>query len=833
MLLGIASASAQTLSVAPVETETDGQTELVVSMAGATGMTALQFTLSMPEGVSLSDAANCGATLGDAANGHTLRVEELASGDKLFILYNMNMNTFADGELLRLPLTAGSEPTTGTGKLSTVRTATTASVSHTCDDVNFTVTVSENMETVLQRAYDDAMTSITDGNYYQVFTVVGGTNYYLTANGTLTANGDEAHAFHFTAVNYNGTRYETGWNLGVAFTNPSLSGGSTGDIVNSGAIRTDNGNNRDDWERQVFFLKDGMYAVRSTNANSTNWGAETYWDMTGTTAQPEAGYNLTPQFIWQLNDLTGAAILAEARAIVEAKEGVGDGLFQIPEDALATLADAVDAAAAVIESSSATSAAKAQAIDNLRTAIENYLNTPVAAPDPATAYTFQQKASELFLGLSESGVSLATKSNASELFFEAGENGGYFIHDAEGQYVGFEGSNNWTMSTSADKKYEWKVTVIGDGYYTLSKPSNSNHHVGTNDNDVAEGAPCYADKNNSDNSYYLWNIAEVEDEAPIIEIAFERYAGKGYTADEVAYDEAAILAALGAASWDEITTMYPMVMTTGEAGEDHDGWRNVDGDPAEWSDEGTDLGLCLKYPHDGSFALCTHQNNDPVVGTEMSAAWILGTEAGKTVIVKVNVTFVEAPVIDIKFDDLNQVAEVVTELTSETGASYEGKTADVDVAAILESLGVEALADATIYAVLSDGTLDDNYKLGLTDGWRDANGDWKPWAQTAEEAGCFYVKADFAKEDTQIYEVGGYPGHTNDPVTYTATYVFVKNGTTDAVVLKVKLIYDVPFGINGIANGISDGKAHKILRDGKIVIVKGEKEFNVNGAAVK
>ena len=526
MLLVIASASAQTLSVAPVEAETDDQTELVVSMAGATGMTALQFTLSMPEGVSLSDAANCGATLGDAANGHTLRVEELASGDKLFILYNMDLNTFTDGELLRLPLTAGSEPATGTGKLSTVRTATTASVSHTCDDVNFTVTVSENMETVLQRAYDDAMASITDGNYYQVFTVVGGTNYYLTANGTLTANADEAHAFHFTAVNYNGTRYETGWNLGVAFTNPSLSGGSTGDIVNSGAIRTDNGNNRDDWERQVFFLKDGMYAVRSTNANSTNGGAETYWDMTGTTEQPEAGYNLTPQFIWQLNDLTGAAILAEARAIVEAKEGVGDGLFLIPEDALATLADAVDAAAAVIESNTSTSAAKAQAIDNLRAALDTYRNS-TTQPDAGTFYTFQQKASGLFMGLTESGITIVAEENASPLSFIPGDNGGYYLKTDDDLYVGFAGSNNWTMSTSADKKYEWLVSYVGDNYYKITKPNNANHHVGTNDGATSEGSTCYADKNNGD--YFLWRIAEY---IPVPEIAISEDETTDLTATE-------------------------------------------------------------------------------------------------------------------------------------------------------------------------------------------------------------------------------------------------------------------------------------------------------------
>ena len=833
VLLGSASASAQSLSVQSVEAEKDGQTELVVSVEGATGRTALQFNLSLPSCVSVTDnGSNYGATLGAAANGHTLRVETLSSGDKLFVIYNMDNNTFANGELLRLPLTAGSEPATGNGRLYTVRTASADAVSHTGTDASFTVTVTESEETILQNAYQAAMAAITDGNYYQIFTEVEGSKYYLTNTGTLTADADAAYSFHFSAVNYSGTLYETGWNVGVPFTNPSLTGGSTGDIVNVGNIRTDN-NNRNDWERQVFFLKDGKYAVRSTNANSANWGANTYWDMTGTTEQPEAGYNLAPQFIWQLNDLTGAAILAEARAIIEAKEGVGDGLFLIPEDALATLADAVDAAAAVIESSTSTSAAKAQAIDNLRAAIETYLNTPVAAPDPATAYTFQQKASELFLGLSESGVSLATKSNASELFFEADENGGYFIHDAEGQYVGFEGSNNWTMSTSADKKYEWKVTVIGDGYYTLSKLSNANHHVGTNDNDVAEGAPCYADKNNSDNSYYLWKIEEVEEEAPIIEIAFERVAGKAYTGDDVPYDEAAILEALGAASWDEITTMYPMVMTTGEAGEDHDGWRNVDGDPAEWNGEGTDLGLCLKYPHDGAFALCTHPGNDPVVGTEMSAAWILGTDAGKTVVVKVNVTFIEPEVIDLTFDKLNKLDEVAVDFKSDTGAYYEGMTSDVDVAAILEKLGVESLSDVTIYAVKSDGSLDDNYKLGTSDGWRDANGDWKVWTNDIETAPYFYVKADFSKADTQIYEVGGYPGQTDEPAVYTATYTFVKTGTANAVVLKVNLTYNIPIGIADVNAGLNESKVHKVLSDGKIVIIKGDKEYYVNGATIK
>ena len=149
--------------------------------------------------------------------------------------------------------------------------------------------------------YDDALASITDGQTYRVLTEVGENKFYLKADGYLTANIDEAKVFNFAAVNVEGTLYPTGWNLGCKFTNPSLTGGATGDIVQNGHINV-GGNNRDDWERQVFFLKDGKYAVRATNANSANWGANTYWTVTNTEAElPNADYQLEPAYVWQLD----------------------------------------------------------------------------------------------------------------------------------------------------------------------------------------------------------------------------------------------------------------------------------------------------------------------------------------------------------------------------------------------------------------------------------------------------------------------------------------------------------------------------------------------------
>ena len=133
----VGSATAQTLSVQPIEVQAGEQEELVVSLTGATAMTALQFNLQLPAGLT---AATGSATLGAAADGHTLNMQRLDSGDLLFILYSMDLKTFKDGELLRIPVTAGNDASTATGSLYKVRTASINgedAVSHTCNDAQF------------------------------------------------------------------------------------------------------------------------------------------------------------------------------------------------------------------------------------------------------------------------------------------------------------------------------------------------------------------------------------------------------------------------------------------------------------------------------------------------------------------------------------------------------------------------------------------------------------------------------------------------------------------------------------------------------------------------
>ncbi len=276
----------------------------------------------------------------------------------------------------------------------------------------------------------------------------------------------------------------------------------------------------------------------------------------------------------------------------------------------------------------------------------------------------------------------------------------------------------------------------------------------------------------------------------------ERYpSGSWETVVAVSADDVAAAAeALGAAAAD---LTFQLVETTGEVYTTYNAdpapafWLDENGDHADW---GTTNKFYVIYDAEAG-EITTGLLPDVEAGFTGKATVRLANAEGQYYDFTINLTVVSKPVIDLKFDELNQIGDdVLVALQSTLGSYYEGLTADVDVAAILTTLGVENLSDVTIYAVQSDGSLDDDYKLNATDGWRNADGDFEYWGDDA----YFYVKADFSLASAQIYEVGGMVGkNTDEPATYTATYVFVKNDTKDAVVLKVELSY-VATGINGL-----------------------------------
>jgi len=134
--------------------------------------------------------------------------------------------------------------------------------------------------------------------------------------------------------------------------------------------------------------------------------------------------------------------------------------------------------------------------------------------------------------------------------------------------------------------------------------------------------------------------------------------------------------------------------------------------------------------------------------------------------------------------------EMNVDINLECGGGYEGVSASVDVAAILAELGATSLDGVVIAAVQPDGTYDTNYSLGPTDGWRNAEGGWQAWTDNVDDPHFFYVKADFYQAENQLYEIGGYPGKTDEPSTFTAVYSF-KYAKAE-VLLKVNVIYSAP-----------------------------------------
>ena len=155
-LLAIAGgATAQTLSVASIEATAGGQAELEVSASGMAGVTALQFNLALPQGVTLNESA---ITKSNAAGIHTLSVQTMANGDRLIVLCHTDLELLRNGTLLRLPITVGQQTGSFSGSLYTVRTANTAAESHECSAVGFNITVKAAAQPVTITADNKTMT---------------------------------------------------------------------------------------------------------------------------------------------------------------------------------------------------------------------------------------------------------------------------------------------------------------------------------------------------------------------------------------------------------------------------------------------------------------------------------------------------------------------------------------------------------------------------------------------------------------------------------------------------------------------------------------------------
>ncbi len=281
----------------------------------------------------------------------------------------------------------------------------------------------------------------------------------------------------------------------------------------------------------------------------------------------------------------------------------------------------------------------------------------------------------------------------------------------------------------------------------------------------------------------------------VIDVAYDRLVNQGYAAEEVAYDEDAVKAALGIEDLSA-ATLAIVDVTTGlyheyPADYSSDGWLNSDGDATTW---GSGSYVCLKVPSDGSMTLCTMPSNEPAEGSAFNAKWAFYT-ATDTAILNVTINFVSAPAVEAEV-----VATIEINHDEAEKTAYSGTYETVDVDAVCAALGITSIDEAE-YRVAFPNEEEGGYTYEsvTTDGWRNAEtGAQLGWGNAGGI--CVKVWADNDQTAGNVTYIGCYDDTHEAGEAYTFYYAFIANNKS--VIYKVNINFvGTATAIDGIANG--------------------------------
>ena len=228
---------------------------------------------------------------------------------------------------------------------------------------------------------------------------------------------------------------------------------------------------------------------------------------------------------------TLSANIKEAQAIVDAKAGVGEGLFLIPEEAFSTFSAAVEAAKVVNDNAEATGEEVAAAIAALAAATKTYKATPVNVPAADTQYTltlYAPDGTELFpLSIVKGKISI--EEVGTPITFVAKEGGKYALSNGT-EEIYYSGSNNWDLDATTEGGYAWSISALANGKYYI-EGKLAGRYLGTNNAEKAAGSKCYGDKKPDAN--VQWAISEYVAPAPTYAIAIAEGIENGTIAADV------------------------------------------------------------------------------------------------------------------------------------------------------------------------------------------------------------------------------------------------------------------------------------------------------------
>ena len=190
--------------------------------------------------------------------------------------------------------------------------------------------------------------AIEDCEKYRISTDISGTTYYVKADGTLTSDVSDADIYTLIktpgkANNSTPSAYDYGYHIlnGKSyFTNTPISGGKA--VLEPGKFETTEEYSRVEYESQVLFLKDGKYAIRTSNTSianftSSGWSdcGRVFWTVkSGHTA----GYSYEPAYIWKI-DKVGTALAGNISGQITSN-GIGVSDVMVSDGVEVTVTDA-------------------------------------------------------------------------------------------------------------------------------------------------------------------------------------------------------------------------------------------------------------------------------------------------------------------------------------------------------------------------------------------------------------------------------------------------------------------------------------------------------------
>ena len=306
---------ADSVTAGPWNLRQGEQSNVTMTLAVTDTMqTAVQFSLTLPEGVSIVKNGDgryaCELEMPQGISFDpdalpTITIVQNEPNHYNFVIFSTENSRIPAGMPHNLVTTVQASETAYGAFTATIDNIILADVygnKQELEPLTFDIIV-EGDEEPLDQAYERAMEAIVDGGTYCISSEVNGIKYYLNISGYLVDNKMEAAIFTFKKMA--GEEYPYGFQIDeVYFTNPELNGGEV--VLNSGHILSST-HARNTWEAQVFFLNaNGKYAIRATNAygGDSSWAltAKTFWTVNEGINGPVAEYTFDQPFIWQIEE---------------------------------------------------------------------------------------------------------------------------------------------------------------------------------------------------------------------------------------------------------------------------------------------------------------------------------------------------------------------------------------------------------------------------------------------------------------------------------------------------------------------------------------------------